>query len=111
VTTATVVGVPAPLGGTIAGIAALGALCAAIVVITFGGVYGSRIAWLVGVALPLLATSAVLSWLAQRRLATQPGRRRGHRVVFVTAVTIFCIPFALAGALLVLYGVSFTLHE
>jgi hypothetical protein len=100
---------------------ALVTLTAALVVIAFGviatsGVYGSRMGWLLGAALPLLATSMLLSWLAVR--ATSRARSEGlpahgsvvGRVVFASASLLFAIPFALAALLLVLYGVIMVLH-
>jgi hypothetical protein len=100
---------------TAAGVAAIATLDAAVLVIVFGvlltsGVYGSRLAWLFGVALPLLAGSMVLS-----RLSTHAPRRVGHdafpaalrsrrdrvsRAVFLTAFSLFAVPFALALMLL-----------
>ena len=55
----------APAGARIAAAAALLALAAAVLVILLGviatsGVYGSRMAWLLGAVLPLLALSMVL---------------------------------------------------
>ncbi len=67
--------------------AALLTLTAAALVIVFGviatsGVYGRRMAWLLGVAAPLLATSMGLSWLARPRpgrhgMAGPSGQQRG----------------------------------
>lgn len=104
--------------------AALLALAAAVLVILFGviatsGVYGSRMAWLLGVALPLLTLSVVLSLVARRLWAgdqregpgaeTHTGRRLGQ-VVLITAATLFGIPFALATMLLAVYALLFALH-
>jgi hypothetical protein len=104
--------------------AAILTLAAALVVIAFGviatsGVYGSRTAWLLGVAVPLLAATMVLSWLAVRLSAR--ARPNGSaatpahgfvvgRVVFVSAGVLFAIPFALAALLLVFYAVIMVLH-
>lgn len=105
-------------------IAALVMLGAAVIVIAFGviatsGVYGSRMGWLLGVALPLLAASMLLSWLAVRTssrarpndLASVPthGSAVG-RVIFVLAALLFAIPFAMAALLLVLYALIMVLH-
>jgi hypothetical protein len=97
-----------------AGVAAIVTLCAAVMVIVFGvlvtsGVYGTRLAWLLGVALPLLAVTLLLSWLsmpAPRRVehatlsATRTRRLRVDRAVFVTASSLIAIPGALAMTLL-----------
>jgi hypothetical protein len=103
---------------------ALVTLAAAVVVIALGvvatsGVYGSRMAWLLGVALPLLAASMLLSWLAVHvsprarpdNLAAAPthGSAVG-RAIFVLAALLFAVPFALAALLLALYGVFMVLH-
>jgi len=77
---------PPTIASSAAG-AALLALAAAVLVILFGviatsGVYGSRLAWLLGVALPLLALSVVLSWVARRLwrgTGGRPGCRTAHR--------------------------------
>ncbi len=104
--------------------AALLTLTVAALVIAFGviatsGVYGSRMAWLLGVALPLLATSMLLSRAAVRapararpdgpRRPPDDGRRVG-RVVFVSAALLFGIPFALALVLLAVDALLFALH-
>jgi len=114
----------APAGARGAAGAALLVLAAAVLVITFGvvatsGVYGSRLAWLLGVALPLLAVSVVLSWVA-RRLWTQEQRdgpsagpqtgRQLNLVVVMTAGTLFGIPFALATMVLAGYALLFAVH-
>ncbi|MFZ0250597.1 MAG: hypothetical protein WAL61_11690 [Acidimicrobiales bacterium] len=86
----------------------------AVTVIVFGvlvttGVYGSRMAWLCGVALPLLALTMVLSWLsvpppARAALRTRPAtgsrRQRIARGVFLTALSLFGLPLVLALLLL-----------
>jgi hypothetical protein len=113
------VGVPAA-----AAAAAIMTLAAALVVIALGviatsGVYGSRMAWLLGVALPLLASTMVLSRLAvrasARARASGPAAVPVHgsvvgRGVFVSAAVLFAIPFALAAMLLVFYAVIMVLH-
>ena len=117
------VGEHRPLGAAPAA-AALLTLAAAVVVIAFGviatsGVYGSRMAWLLGVALPLLATSMLLSCLAVRapararsdgpRRPPDDGRRVG-RVIFVIAALLLGIPLALALVLLAVDALLFALH-
>lgn len=98
--------------------AALLALAAAAAVLVFGvivtsGVYGSRMAWLLGVVLPLLAVSMLLSRLAQRfsdpprqaaRGAPSMRRRRISRVIFVSAAVAFGVPLALAAMLVIVDG-------
>jgi hypothetical protein len=112
------------VGVPVAAVAAIMTLVAALVVIAFGvvatsGVYGSRMAWLLGVAVPLLAATMVLSWLAIRASAAArpngpaavPAQRSVvGRVVFVSAALLFAIPFALAAMLLVVYAVIIVLH-
>ncbi len=115
---------PAAAGSKSAAAGALVALVGALVVIVFGviatsGVYGSRLAWLLGVALPLLATSMVLSWVAVRttprvqpglsRAGSAPGRRVGQ-VMLVAAALLFGIPIVLAATLLGAYALLFALH-
>jgi len=103
--------------------AALVTLTAALVVIAFGviaasGVYGSRMAWLLGVALPLLAVSMLLSWLAVRGSRAAPNEMAAlpthgsavGRAIFVLAALLFAIPLALAALLLALYGLLMVLH-
>ena len=101
-------------------------LTAAVLVIIFGvlatsGVYGSRMAWLVGVALPLLAMTVLLSWSATRAATRSvqgptPSPRGQGRVVdvrkmlLVAALVLIGIPVALAGALLSVYAMIFVLH-
>jgi len=99
---------------------------AAVLVIIFGviatsGVYGSRMAWLVGVALPLLAMTMLLSWSATRAATRAgpgptpspggPGRVVDIRqVLFATALVLIGVPVVLAGALLSVYALIFVLH-
>jgi hypothetical protein len=101
---------------TAAAAAAILTLAGAIIVIAFGviatsGVYGSRMAWLLGVALPLLAASMLLAWLAQRGPAgTRPGHQRG-RQVFLVALSLFGVPIALALLGLVISAALFAQYE
>jgi hypothetical protein len=104
--------------------ASLVMLAAAVVVIAFGviatsAVYGQRMAWLLGVALPLLATSLLLSWLAvrtsSRARADDGPALPAHwsllgRVVRATSALLFAIPFALAALLVLFYAVIMVLH-
>jgi hypothetical protein len=112
-----------PVGVPVAAVAAIVTLAAALVVIAFGvvataGIYGSRMAWLLGVAMPLLAATMVLSWSAVRASARArsdgPSAVPAHgsvvgRVVFVSAALLFGIPFALAALLLVVGAVIMVL--
>ena len=107
-------------------------LVGAIEVFLFGviwthGVYGSRTAWLAGVVLPLLAITAGLAWAGARYGAKgSPGtagdghhgtgphslygrrdRRSAPRAVGVLSLVLLGIPFALAGLLLLTYGLIF----
>jgi hypothetical protein len=109
-----------------AGGAALVALTVALIVIAFGviataGVYGSRMAWLLGVALPLLAISMLLAKVALRAPApagvgpdrnrtVAPSGRKGVRVVFVAAAIVFAIPLMLAMMLLAVDGLFLAAH-
>jgi hypothetical protein len=86
------------------------------------GVYGSRMAWLVGVCMPLLAISAVLSWgaskrsYAERRSSSRGDRSsdlRGVRAagsITKASLALIGIPVALATLLLFTYGVLFALY-
>ena len=88
------------------------------------GTYGSRMAWLLGVVLPLLLLTAVFSWLAApgtpvRRIRpdhrTSPAsvgvagvpKVGGAKKLFVVSATLFAIPFVLAAVLLLVYAALF----
>ena len=92
----------------VAGVTAILTLDAAVMVMVFGvlvtsAVYGSRLAWLLGVAVPLLAITMLLS-----RLSMRAPRRAGHatvpavrtrrlgvsRAVFLTASSLVALPGA-----------------
>jgi hypothetical protein len=97
-----------------AGVASVLTLMGALFVILFGvvatsGVYGSRLAWLLGVALPLLAITILLAWLSlggaghvRRRLHVTSGDRqdRAGRGVLLVAASLLGLPLALAAMLL-----------
>jgi hypothetical protein len=89
-----------------------GAVCViAFGVIATSGVYGSRLAWLLGIAFPLLALTIGLSWFAARAPArADHGRVDMPRVLFVTAVVLLAIPLGCALALLSVYALLFVLH-
>jgi hypothetical protein len=112
---------PAVVGKTIAGVAAIVTLDAAVLVLVFGvlvttGVYGSRLAWLFGVTLPLLAITMALSRLSSPPPhqvdgdafpALRSRRDRLSRAVFLAAFSLFALPFALALLLLASYALAF----
>jgi hypothetical protein len=105
-------------------------LVAAVEVILFGvvwthGVYGSRMAWLGGVALPLLMITAALAWAGARHGATTGGgsadgvsnaglahrnRRSAPRAIGVTSLVLIGIPVAFTFLLLVTYSLIFVSH-
>ena len=107
-----------------AGASALMTLVSAVLVIVFGvlatsGVYGSRLAWLLGVALPLLALTMLLAWLSlggprwtRPETHMAPGDRhyRVRRGVLLVATSLFGIPFVLAMTLLAVYAFLFVAH-
>ena len=94
----------------------------AVVVIAFGviatsGVYGSRMAWLLGVAMPLLALSVLCAWLSGRRRpaafpspSASPAHVPAGRAVLVSAAVLLGMPVAFAAMLLTTYGVIFVVH-
>jgi hypothetical protein len=86
-------------------------------VIVTSGTYGSRLAWFLGVAVPVLALSALLAWLPTRRRPASgsaahaaPGTAVIRRVVFVGTLVLVGAPAALAAMLLTTYGVFFVAH-
>jgi hypothetical protein len=105
-------------------------LAAAIEVILFGviwthGVYGSRMAWLGGVALPLLVITAALAWAGARPGPTAEGgmtngvsntgtsqrdRRSAPRAIGITSLVLVGIPVAFFLLLLMTYGLIFVSH-
>jgi hypothetical protein len=109
---------------TTAGVASVVTLMAALFVILFGvlatsGAYGSRLAWFLAVALPLLVVTmllASLSFGARRRarpfLHVASGHRHDQagRGVFLVAASLFGLPLALAGMLLLTDAVFFVAH-
>ena len=94
------------------------------------GVYGSRMAWALGVVLPLLVVTAGLGWVGARHGADagpsnvegvhQGTDRRMHhgrrdprsapRAIGMVSLALIGIPFALAGLLVVTYGLIFVSH-
>lgn len=110
-------------------------LVGAIEVFLFGvlwthGVYGSRMAWLVGVVLPLLAVTAGLAWAGARHgVDAAPGtaegvyqeadprshhwgrdRRSAPKAVGIVSLVLIGIPLSLVGLLVVTYGLLFIIH-
>jgi hypothetical protein len=103
---------------------------AAIEVILFGviwthGVYGSRMAWLGGVALPLLVIAAGLAWAGAQPGPTADGgvtnglsstrtsqrdRRSAPRAIGITSLILIGIPVAFFLLLLMTYGLIVVSH-
>ena len=79
-------------------------------VIVTAGVYGSRIAWLLGVVLPLLAVTALLAWLASRA-TDDDGARRALRTVSLVVLSLFSLPFCIVILILGVYLVLFIRYE
>jgi hypothetical protein len=104
------------------------AFLGAILVFIFGvaftnGVYGSRIAWLLGVSIPLLAIASVLATGTFRRVGKLEGRDESvgksnqigggvkvSKTIAGISVTLIAIPFALAAMLLCVYGLFIVIH-
>jgi hypothetical protein len=106
-------------------------LVAAIEVILFGviwthGVYGSRMAWLGGVALPLLVITSVLAWAGARPGSTARGgntdrdgsagtahrdRRGAPRAIGITSLVLVGIPVVFALLLLMTYILIILTHR
>ena len=85
-------------------------------------VYGTRVAWFLGVVVPLLALTAGLSWLASRpqpaqedrdarTAGTRPCRARATTGLFGVSLLLLAIPAALAAMLLLVDGVLIVLHH
>ena len=100
-------------------------LAAAVLVVVFGviatsGVYGSRMAWLLGVALPLLVLTLLLARVPDGSVArthrgwprstARSGRVPGARAVMVAALVLLGIPPALVGTVLSAYALIFVAH-
>jgi hypothetical protein len=120
----------ATLSASTSGVASAVTLMGGLFVLLFGvvatsGVYGSRLAWLLGVALPLLAVTVLLAWLSlggagrvQRRLRVAPGDQRDRRDqhdrvsrgVLLVAGTLLGLPLAGAAVLLLTYALLFVAH-
>ena len=86
-------------------------------VIATTGVYGSRMAWLLGVACPLLAVAALLAWRATRLRASHGspagGTRHGvavPRLLLVASLVLLGIPAGLAAVLLSVYALILVVH-
>jgi hypothetical protein len=95
-----------------AGCALTGAVTVFILgVIATSGTYGSRMAWLLGVTLPLLALAAGLFWLcsvvASRRGDSSTTQVRNVLTLF--ALTAFAVPFVIALVIASVYGLLFAL--
>jgi hypothetical protein len=88
-------------------------------VLATSGVYGSRLAWFLGVALPLLAVTMMLAWLSlggPRRVrpllhvASGDRHDQAGRGVLLVAASLFGIPLAFAATLFLTYAVFFFAH-
>jgi hypothetical protein len=104
--------------GAAAALAFLGAVVVFLFgVILAGGVYGSRLAWLLGVVLPLLVLGALFARVAANIGGSiGAGSATGHVVTSerlrrfsVICLALVAVPFALAALLLFVYGVAFVL--
>jgi len=97
-------------------------LVGGIEVVLFGtvwthGVYGSRMAWLFGVAVPLLVVAAVLAWVALRLGRSDappdhPGSRdprRAPRLVGLISLVLIGVPLMFFSLVLLAYGLIFVL--
>lgn len=84
-------------------------------VIVTSGVYGSRMAWLLGVVLPLFVLAALFAGLAAK---VSESSGDGGQVVSsvrlrrfaVISLGLVAVPFAIAGLFLLVYGVIFTVY-
>jgi hypothetical protein len=103
---------------TAAGLAFLGAVGVFLFgVIETTGVYSSRLAWLLGIVLPLLVLGAVFARVAANiggsigagSDAGQVVTRAWLRRFSVVCLALVAVPFALAAMLLFVYGVAFVL--
>jgi hypothetical protein len=101
----------AVLGACFAFVAALVVFCFGVVVPSES--YGSRVTWLLGLVLPLLALSEVASRLVCRS-ATRSGesqRAQLTRCLSIFSLVLLAIPFVLLGMLLFVYGSFFIFHS
>jgi hypothetical protein len=117
-------------GNTVFTLCSAVTLVAAIEVMLFGvmwthGVYGSRMAWLGGVALPLMVITVALAWFGARPGPTADGglangvsnaatthrdRRSAPRTIGITSLVLVGIPVAFFLLLLMTYGLIFVSH-
>ncbi|HEX3462144.1 MAG TPA: hypothetical protein VHT49_14655 [Acidimicrobiales bacterium] len=87
-------------------------------VILTSGVYGSRMAWLLGIVLPLLVLAALFAGLAAKAGGWSVDGGPGSQVVStarlrrfaVISLGLVAVPFAIAGLFLLVYGVIFTVY-
>jgi hypothetical protein len=87
-------------------------------VIVTSGVYGARMAWLLGVVLPLLVLAALFAGLAAKVSESSVDGGPGGQVVSsmrlrrfaVISLGLVAVPFAIAGLFLLVYGVIFTVY-
>ena len=86
--------------------ASLLTLAAALAVLALGvivtsGVYGSRMAWLLGVVVPLLVATVLLSRLGLRAAPSTDGKRIGQ-AVFVSTAALVGVPLFLLTVLFII---------
>ncbi|HEY1988969.1 MAG TPA: hypothetical protein VGG43_05865 [Acidimicrobiales bacterium] len=102
-----------------AGLVFLGAMVVFLFgVIVTAGVYGSRLAWLLGIVLPLLVLGALFARVAAITGASIGDGSAAGRVASnarlrrfsVICLAMATVPFALAAMLLFVYGVAFALY-
>ncbi len=93
-----------------------------VAVVSTNAVYGTRMAWFVGLVLPLLVVAAGSSWWALRSqrageaaaaevASARPFRVRVVAGLFRVCVVLIAIPFVFAAAILLVYGLLFVVHS
>jgi hypothetical protein len=87
-------------------------------VIVTSGVYGSRMAWLLGVVVPLLVLGALVAGLAANVGGSSAGGPAGGVVSrarlrrgAVISLGLVAVPFAIAALFLFVYAAIFSVHE
>jgi hypothetical protein len=79
-----------------AGVAGLSAAAVFLFGVIFtSGVYSSRVAWLLGVVVPLLGGAALFAWLSSKMM-TREAPRKGLRTMALVCLGLISIPIALA---------------
>ncbi|HUO47681.1 MAG TPA: hypothetical protein VMU09_02495, partial [Acidimicrobiales bacterium] len=93
-------------------------------VVRTDAVYGTRMAWFLGGAVPLLVSTAGCAWLASpkplRARATSTAaavgagesvQTRTARRLLIVSLALLAIPVALVAVLLLVYGILFLAHS